>query len=299
MSVRKEGQRGAAEGSAAWTIQRTLVWTTKHFAAKQLDAPRLTGELLLGHALGLTRLQLFMDLQRPLEAAELARFRALVQQRSARIPTQHLLGSVDFYGRKFTTDRRALIPRPETELLVEQCLARLPQTATRFLEIGPGSGVIAVSLLAERPALGAVAIELSPEAVALTRENANALGVAARLELRQGDLFAPLRTGECFDLLVANPPYVPSGALATLQPEVRDHDPRIALDGGSDGLALLRRLIAGAPSAIVPGGLLALEIGDDQGPAVAALMKTAGFASATISKDYAELDRMAFAVAVT
>ena len=161
------------------------------------------------------------------------------------------------------------------------------------LELGTGSGVIAISLLAERPGLRMVAVELSAEAAALTRENAARLGVADRLDLREGDLFAPLRSGERFDLIVSNPPYVASATIATLEPEVRDHDPHLALDGGQRGLQVIERIVTQAQLWLVPGALLALEIGDDQGDAVRALLETAGFEKIQIKKDYAGHDRLA------
>jgi len=280
--------------TASWTIQRLIAWGTRHFRDRGIDSPRLTTEELLGHVLEASRVQLYMDLQRPLEERELTRLRELVKQRDARIPLQHLLGAVEFRGRRFKVDRRALIPRPETELLVEACLEEIAVDAPSVaLELGPGSGVIALSLLAERAGLRMVAVEISPEAAALTRENAARLGVADRLELREGDLFGPLLSGERFDLIVSNPPYVASEVIASLEPEVRDHDPRLALDGGVEGLGIIRRLVGAARPWLAAGGRLALEIGDEQGPAVGALLAQAGFADIEIRKDYAGLDRLA------
>jgi release factor glutamine methyltransferase len=289
-----------ASSPLIWTLQRLIAWGTRHFQERGIDSPRLTIEELLGHVLSASRLQLYMDLQRPLESGELARLRALVEQRGARVPLQHLLGTSEFRGRRFKVDRRALIPRPETELLVEACLAELDgERAASALELGPGTGVIGLSLLAERLALRLVAVELSTEAAALARENAIQLGVADRLDLREGDLFAPLRPGERFDLVVSNPPYVASEVIATLEPEVRDHDPHLALDGGAQGLAIIRRIVDQAGKWLVPGGLLALEIGDDQGAAVKALLEEAGFDDIQIKKDYSGLDRLAFGRAGT
>jgi release factor glutamine methyltransferase len=277
-----------------WTLQRLISWGTSHFRQKGIDSPRLTIEELVGHVLSMSRLQIYMDLQRPLEAGELARLRALVEQRDARIPLQHLLGTSEFRGRSFKIDRRALIPRPETELLVEACLEGSPPSDQALaLELGTGSGIIAISLLAERPALRMVAVELSAEAAALARENAARLGVTDRLDLREGDLFAPLRSNERFDLIVSNPPYVASATIATLEPEVRDHDPRLALDGGERGLDVIERIATQATKWLIPGGSLALEIGDDQGAEVKALLEGAGFEDVRIGKDYAGLDRLA------
>ncbi len=280
--------------SPPWTLQRLITWGTRHFQERGIDSPRLTIEELVGHVLALSRLQIYMDLHRPLEAGELARLRELVKQRDARVPLQHLLGSCEFRGRRFTVDRRALIPRPETELLVEACLEEIPPRGEkRGLEVGPGSGVISLSLLAERPELQMAAVELSSEAAALTRENAERLQVADRLELREGDLFLPLDAGERFDLVVSNPPYVASEVIATLEPEVRDHDPHLALDGGALGLEILRRIVEEAGEWLVPGGLLALEIGDEQGDAVRALLGAAHFENVQIKQDYAGQDRLA------
>jgi release factor glutamine methyltransferase len=277
-----------------WTIQRLIDWGSRHFRERGIDSPRLTIEELLGHVLSASRLQLYMDLHRPLEHGELDHLRELVKRRDARIPLQHLLGIEEFRGLRFKVDGRALIPRPETELLVEACLERLPaDLPATALELGIGSGVIGLSLLVARPALHLVAIELSSEAAALARENAERLEVAARLDLREGNLFAPLKAGERFDLMVSNPPYVATDVIAGLEPEVRDHDPHLALDGGADGLEILRRIVAEAGAWLRPKGQLALEIGDDQGSAVRALLEAAGFESLEIRKDYAELDRIA------
>jgi len=284
----------ASPASPPWTPQRVIAWGTRHFRERGIDSPRLTIEELLGHVLSATRLQLYMDLQRPLEAGELARLRELVRRRDERIPLQHLLGYSEFRGRRFTVDRRALIPRPETELLVEACLEIIPlERPARALELGIGTGIVSLSLLAERPALRMTAVELSTDAASLARENAGRLGVGDRLDLREGDLFSPLRPGERFDVIVSNPPYVDREVLDTLDPEVRDHDPRMALDGGAQGLEVLRRIVKEANDWLVPGGLLALEIGDEQGAAVKALLEGARFREIRIRKDYAGQDRVA------
>jgi release factor glutamine methyltransferase len=277
-----------------WTIRKVLTWTAQHFEKRQVDSPRLTAEVLLAYALKITRVKLYVDLDRPLDKEELASYRALIERRSAGEPTQYLTGVREFYNRSFKVDARVLIPRPETELLVEAALRALPKEAPgRALDVCTGSGCIAVSLAAERPQAEVVATDLSAEACALARENAQALGVADRLTVLHGDLFAPLPPGPTFDLVVSNPPYVATGELAGLAPEVK-REPRLALDGGPDGLAVIRRVVEGARGVLRPGGLLALEIGDQQGPAVQALLQGAGYENARVEKDLQRHDRLAF-----
>ncbi len=280
--------------SGTWTIRRVLGWTAQHFEKKGVDAPRLTAELLLAHTLATTRVRLYVDLDRPLEASELKAYRELIARRAEGEPTQYLTGAKDFYNRRFKVDRRALIPRPETELLVEAVLQAMPEGAPlAALDLCTGSGCIAATLAKERPACRVVAVDLSKEACALAKENAAALGVSERVEVRQGDLFAPLAPGETFDVIASNPPYVASGELAGLQREVQ-REPRLALDGGVDGLAVIRRIVAGAMAHLRPGGLLALEIGETQGGAVRALLEGAGFEKARVEKDWERRDRHAF-----
>jgi release factor glutamine methyltransferase len=280
-----------------WTVQRILRWTKEHFERKGLDSPRLTGELLLAHALGTTRLKLYMEHERPLEAAELERYRALVRRRAEGVPTQYLVGGREFYGRWFNLDSRAFIPRQETELLVEACLAAIPVDGADFraLDLCAGSGCVGVTLLAERPALRVTAVELSAETSEVALGNATSLGVQERYQLLQGDLFGPLDPAAQWPLIVSNPPYVATGDIAGLQVEVRDHEPRLALDGGPEGLDVIRRIVSESANRLAPGGQLALEIGDDQGPAVRALLEAAGLREVAVTKDYAGNDRIALA----
>ncbi len=276
-----------------WTIQRVLRWTAEHFAGRGIDSPRLTAEVLLAHALGVTRLQLYLKFDQPLEDAELSRYRGLVKRRAEGVPTQHLVGGREFHGRWFQVDARAFIPRPETELLVEACLAALPPgEAGDALDLCAGSGCVGLSLLAERPEVRLAAVELSPAAAQVARANAAALGLADRWELLEGDLFAPMGERRGFRVIAANPPYVPSGEIPGLAVEVREHDPRLALDGGPDGLAVIRRLVPEAARRLAPGGTLALEIGEGQGDAVRALMEEAGLADVRLVRDYARLERV-------
>lgn len=280
--------------SDVWTVRRVLTWTTQHFEKRQVDAPRLTTEILLAHVLKTGRVRLYVDLDRPLSKDELGAFRALIERRLAGEPTNYLTGAKEFYNRPFKVDARVLIPRPETELLVEAVLHAVPKDApSRVLDVCTGSGCIAISVAAERPQATVLATDLSKDACALARENAQALGVGERVSVLEGDLFAPLPPDALFRVVVSNPPYIDSGDIAGLSAEVR-REPRLALDGGPDGLVALRRVIQGARRVLEPGGLLALEMGETQGSAVLELLRAAGYADARVEKDLERRERMAF-----
>ena len=276
-----------------WTVRRVLGWTTQHFEKLGLDSPRLTAELLLAHVLHVSRVRLYTDLDRPLEAAELGAVRSLIVRRASGEPTSYLTGTREFYGRTFAVDPRVLVPRPETELLVEAVLQLVPRDAeVRVLDLCTGSGCVGITLALERPRARVLATDASPGAVEVARANAGALGAAERFDARLGDLLAPVEGEAPFDVVVANPPYVPRGEIPTLPPEVR-REPPLALDGGPDGLEVVRRIATAAPGRLVPGGLLALEIGDGQGPAVHSLLEAAGYGSVRIERDLARHDRLA------
>ncbi|RKG61425.1 peptide chain release factor N(5)-glutamine methyltransferase [Corallococcus sp. CA054B] len=280
--------------SDVWTIRRLLTWTTGHFEKRGVDAPRLTTEILLAHVLKTGRVRLYVDLDRPLSKDELAAFKALIERRMAGEPTNYLTGTKEFYNRPFKVDARVLIPRPETELLVEAVLHSVPKDApSRVLDVCTGSGCIAISVAAERPQATVLATDLSKDACALARENAQALGVAERVSVLEGDLFSPLPPDATFRVVVSNPPYIDSGDIAGLSAEVR-REPRLALDGGPDGLVALRRVIQGARRVLEPGGLLALEMGETQGSAVLELLRAAGYSDARVEKDLERRERMAF-----
>ena len=280
--------------SETWTIRKVLAWTTQHFEKRHVDSPRLTAEVLLAHVLKLSRVRLYVDLDRPLEKTELATYRGLIERRCAGEPTQYLTGVREFYNRPFKVDPRVLIPRPETELLVEAALHALPKDGPgRALDVCTGSGCIAISLAAERPQSTVVATDISPDACALARENATALGVADRVQVLEGSLYTPLPPEERFDVVVSNPPYVSTGELAGLSPEVK-REPRLALDGGPDGLAVIRHVIEGALGVLKPGGLLAFEIGETQGAAVQGLLQAAGYEGVRVERDLERRERLAF-----
>jgi release factor glutamine methyltransferase len=282
-----------------WTVRRVLDWTRGHFERQAVDAPRLTAELLLGSTLQLPRVKLYMDLDRPLLPGELAAYRELIKRRLAGEPTQYLVGHTDFYGRRFHVDPRVLIPRPETELLVEAALRGLARDAPApVLDLCTGSGCVAVTVALERPLATVWAVDLAPDALAVARANAERLGAAERVTFLEGDLFAPLPPEARFAVVVANPPYIRSADLPGLQREVL-REPTLALDGGPDGLRVLRRIIDGALRVLAPGGLLALETSDDQGAALETLLHAAGYREVALEKDLARQDRLALARAPT
>lgn len=278
----------------AWTVRKVLGWTTQHFEKASVDAPRLTAELLLAHSLKLDRIKLYIELDRPLNKDELAGYRALIQRRIGGEPTQYLTGTKEFYGRRFDVDARVLIPRSETELLVEGVLAVLPKDApVRVLDLCTGSGCIAVTIAAERAAASVWASDLSKDACEVATANAEKLGVGGRVTVLQGDLFGAVPQGAKFDVIVSNPPYVTSGELPTLQREVL-REPKLALDGGKDGLDFVRRIATAALPSLKAGGWLALEHGNEQGEAVKEILVRAGYHAVRIEKDLARHDRLAF-----
>jgi release factor glutamine methyltransferase len=275
-----------------WTPLKLIGWTQGYFARAGVDAPRLTAEILLAHALGCDRLRLYLDFDKPLGDSELARFRTLVKRRAEGEPAAYLVGVKEFYARSFRSDSRALVPRPETELLVQSALEHLPVEGGFALDLCTGSGCVGVTLALERPAARVIACDVSPDALALARENADRLG--ARLELLQGDLFAPLPEDLRFHVIAANPPYVPSSELPKLARELH-REPALALDGGEDGLDVTRRLVAGAPARLRPGGALAVEMHESHERAVPSLCLEAGFATAEVRHDLAGLPRLVVA----
>jgi release factor glutamine methyltransferase len=247
------------------TVLEILQSTTAYFAQRGIESPRLNIEHLLADALGKRRLDLYLEFDRNLSEHELGILRAKVRRRAEREPLQHVLGHWDFFGRRFKTDPRALIPRPETELLVEEALGRLPGKVSGRLaiDVGTGSGVIGITLALERPDLQVIAIDQSAQALALASENASLHQATSQLRFAEGDLLSALVPEPAADLIVANLPYIPTAQIAGLAAEVR-RDPVAALDGGSDGLQLIRRLIRDAPPYLKPGGFLVLEIGPGQ-----------------------------------
>jgi release factor glutamine methyltransferase len=282
-----------SSGEAPWTVQRMLAWMTRDFAEHAVASPRLDAELLLSHALGCDRVRLYMDMPRPLDADELASVRALVVRRRKREPVAYILGRREFYLRSFEVTKDVLVPRPETEILVDRALEVLPVAAESALDLCTGSGVIAITLAAERPALHVDATDLSEAALHVARANAERLGVADRVAFFQGDLLSPLPAGARYDMVVANPPYVAAGELPALAKEVREHEPLLALVSGDDGLDVLRRLCAAVPGVLRPGGHLLFEIGMGQGRAVCALLeREAALTDVRTHADLAGIERV-------
>lgn len=272
-----------------WTVLKLLRWTADYFAGRGIDSPRLDAELLLADALGLDRVGLYLNFERPLQAGELAGFREKVKRRAGREPLAYILGHTEFWSLPLKVTPEVLIPRPDTELLVEQALAR-STVVTRVLDVGTGSGALAIALGHERPDWAVTAIDISPAALAVARENARGNGVAERITFIEADL-AALPAGP-YELIVANPPYIPHGELTTLMPEVRDYEPLLALDGGADGLDPYRALAGQAVHRLTPGGWLLVEVGFDQAAVVQELFAGAGLTEIFTARDLAGIERV-------
>ncbi len=270
------------------TVLSVIHASTLYFQKNGVDSARLNIEHLLAHILGKKRMELYLEFDRPLGDPELEPLRALVRRRAAGEPLQHLLGTAEFHGRIFACDKRALIPRPETEQLCEIVLAGGP--AARVLDVGTGSGVIALTLAAAWPEARVEAVDISADALALARENAARLGLAERVVFTPGDLLAGV-SGE-FDLIVANLPYIATAEIAQLAREVR-HDPLPALDGGPRGLEIFERFVPQAARHL--RGRLALEIGHDQPAALTALLAAHNFQDILPQTDYQGRHRFLFA----
>ncbi|HEY2514319.1 MAG TPA: peptide chain release factor N(5)-glutamine methyltransferase [Polyangiaceae bacterium] len=285
---------GAAAPPQTWTIEAVVKWATDDFRARGIDKPRLDAEVLLAFALNTDRMRLVIDSKRPLEPEELARFRDLVKRRRVREPVAYLLGVREFYGRKFRVDKRVLIPRPDTETLVDVALARTEgrSLSMRALDLCTGSGCVAITLARQRPTGRVHATDLSAEALEVARENALRLG-AYNVSFSPGDLFAALPKG-CgpFDVITANPPYIASGEIPGLEKDIKDFEPRLALDGGGDGLDLVRRIVEAAPERLAAGGVLATEIGAGEAEEAVKLFEARGFTQVTVTRDYGRIERV-------
>ena len=256
-----------------WTTLKVLTWTTGYLTEKGVENARREAEWLLCEATGLDRMGLYLNFDKPLQDDELAAYRSMVARRGKREPLQHILGSQEFDGHEFIVSRDVLIPRYDTETLLEEAVRQAP-TARTVLDIGTGSGCIAISLALRLPHAAITAVDLSPDALSVAQHNAERNN--AQIEFLLGSFFQPV-VGRRFDLIVSNPPYITHADLATLQPEVRDFEPQLALDGGPDGLDAYRVLAAEAPRHLEPNGWLLLEIGAGQDKDVAGLLADAGF----------------------
>jgi release factor glutamine methyltransferase len=278
-----------------WTIGRLIAWAHPYLNEKQVAAPRLSAELMLAQVLSLSRVDLYLRFEQPLSPEELARFKALLIRRRAQEPLAYILGQREFYGLTLQVTPAVLIPRPETEHLVEEALRLLKDAPNpRLLDLCTGSGAVALACAHERPDLTAVASDLSPTALEVARANAQALNLADRVTFLQGNLWEPLApAGGFFDLITANPPYVTADEWNRLSPEVRDFEPRSALVSGPSGLELIQQILAGARAFLRPLGWLLIELGSTQAPqAVRLAQQTGSFLTTHVVKDLAGLDRV-------
>lgn len=282
------------EQTEPWTIGRVLAWAAADFRTRGLETARLDAELLLGHALGMDRIRLIVEHQRPLSPDELSRYRELIKRRRNREPIAYILGVREFYGLPIRVDARVLVPRPDTEALVEVALERTRARSMfgNALDLCTGSGCVAIAFSHERRTWRVTGVDASPDALDVARDNAVRLGVVPGIRFVEGDLFQPLGTDERFDLVTANPPYIPDAEMAELDPGIRDFEPRLALSGGKDGLDVIRRIVAEAPAHLSPDGVLAIEVGHDQADRASELLERAGFSSIERRRDYGGHERV-------
>lgn len=287
--------------SKMWSVVDLLEWTTGYFQQHGIPNPRLDAEVLLGHLLKKSRLQLYLHFEMPVFQEHLTPFRELIKKRIAHTPVSYLTNRKEFMSLDFYVDERVLIPRPETEQLVETILTAETENCQRLLELGTGSGVIATSLAVQHAEWEIVATDISEPALAVARKNAEIHACTAQIKFLSGDLFEPVAAicanGDAqFDWIVCNPPYIKNTERDTLSPDVRDHEPEIALFAGDDGLDVIRRLIAEAPKYLAPTGKLILEIGATQANTIQTLLEAeSAYATYELFKDYAGKERIVLA----
>jgi len=274
------------------TVLEVLQATTAYFKKHDLESPRLNTEHLLAHVLGRKRIELYLEFERELAEAELAPLRELVKRRAQGEPLQHLLGTVEFCGLTFLCDKRAMIPRPETEQLVEVLKSEIRNPKSEIMDVGTGSGVIALCLAAEFPGAQILAVDISNDALALAQENAARLNLAERVRFLKSNLLENVEG--VFDVIVANLPYVSTQERHTLSREVL-HDPEVAVFASTRGDELVRELIAQAPSRLRPGGMLALEIGMGQSEALLSTLAEKNYRDISSKTDYSGVTRFLFA----
>ncbi len=277
----------------SWTVLELLRWTTDHFASRGIETPRLDAECLLAHALGVDRMRLYLDFDKPSSPEERDAYRELVRRRAdERVPVAQLTGAKEFWSLPLRVTADVLSPRPDTETLVAAALDRLPDVDAELeiLEIGTGSGAVALALAHERPRARVTATDVSPAALKVAERNARELGLADRIEFVEGSGFAPV-AGRRYDLAVSNPPYLAESERSGLAPELA-HEPDVALFAGADGLAMLRELAAGARSILAPAAGLALELAPDQAPVVADWLRDAGLVDVVTHRDLAARPRV-------
>lgn len=284
-------------GQDVWTVSRVLDWTVKHLKQHGSPSPRLDAEVLLAHARGCPRIKLYTDFDQPMTDAQRAIMRDLVKRRALSEPVAYLIGQREFYSLKFDVTREVLIPRPDTEVLVMELIERARNSAApKVLDLGTGSGCISVTAAVNLPQSHVTAVDISPAALGVARANSALHKVEQRMEFLEGDLFAPIEVGRRFDFIVSNPPYIPSGELVELQADVRKHEPQLALDGGPEGLDVIRRMIAELPQYLADQGTFLVEIDPPQSSAVQTLLSETGqFEKISIAKDLAGEERVVIA----
>lgn len=287
-----------AENNQVWTIGRILKWTEDYFGQKGVESPRLDAEVLLSHVLGKQRIYLYVHFDEPLQAEELACYRAMIKQRIDRVPVAYILGEKEFMGLTFKVTPDTLVPRPDTEILVQAAVDRLKQWTdgtVRLADIGTGSGAICLSVLSMLDGVTADTVDISPAARAVAEENAATLGLSERVTFHTGNLLTPIREQQ-FTAILSNPPYIPEADIQELAPEVRCKEPMTALSGGRDGLDFYRRLCDEAPAMLSDDGFMAFEVGIHQAEDVAQLAEASPLIVRTeILKDYAGIDRVVVA----
>ena len=287
--LERDSEDAASSPGDPWTILRMILWSAEYLTEKGVEAGRLDAEWLLSTALGVDRLQLYLQYDRPLSPEEREAFKPLLRRRASREPIQYIIGRAAFRQLELKTDLRVLIPRPETEVLVQEVLdwaSAAGKSLGRVWEMGTGTGAVALSLAVEGACTTIVATDSSPDALSVAADNAERYDVSGLVEFREGSLFEPLEEGEEFDVIVSNPPYIAEGEKGELQPEVRDWEPPEALFAGEDGLHVIRQLVAGAPEHLLAGGFLALECGLGQAERIATdLNGTGAFAAVRIRPD--------------
>jgi len=279
------------------TVLEAINKGAEFLTRKSIESPRLQSELLLAEILSLPRLRLYLEFERQLTETQANQFREFLVRRGNHEPLQHIVGSTSFCGLPMIVSRAVLIPRPETEVLAEQVwtfLNSIPDQST-FLDLGTGSACIPIAIAAHAKKSRGISIDVSTEALAVAKQNVEKNGLADRIELREGNFLTALQPAERFDVIVSNPPYIPSAEIELLQPEVRDHDPRLALDGGADGLDFHRALAQGAAQFLKPGGRLFIEFADGQGEALRDLFGGHGWHVHGLIRDLSGVDRILFA----
>ncbi len=283
-----------------WTIKELLNVAADYLLEKGIDSPRLAAEILLAHVLGVKRIDLYLDFERPLSSAEVSHFRGLIKRRLAREPLQYIIGHQEFWSLDFLVNQKVLIPRPETEVLVEQAIkycrsnTQSPSDQLDVLDLCTGCGAIAISIAKEVPYTRVWATDISEEAISIAKTNAQRHGVMERIEFLVGHLFEPVREkGLQFHLIVTNPPYVAEEEYESLPPEIRDYEPRAALDGGAGGMVLIEEIINTAPDFLTSRGVLMIEMDPRQiSRAKELIASVSGYGAVDVIKDYSGLDRI-------